>query len=264
MSQTPPTSSFDDPGLKAALCRAWGNETAPRLLRERVATAMHTASAAPEPGMALWRWRSPLYGLAAAAAVALAIGVEIHFAHRTTPSSNAPIVIAANVLPTSLARDLIQRHDECCDAVEHHGFDHHGVPGDDFAQVRRELHEKLGFPIMSANLPQGWKFHGGSVCPVGKFLSGHLVFIHDDRQFVSLLSVPPAFLDGTDQKGDCSQVTDNHPIAGFVTPDGFYCVVGSSTDGSLSVEQVRDLRNRLRPDVADADEDGDIILAISH
>lgn len=246
--------SFDDPGLKAAIGRVWGRENAPAELRARV-----TASATGGPAGALatapwgWRFRVPLYGLAAAAIVVVAV-LLVFRPGRPRPSS--PDTLATSlIVPASLANDLVIRHDICCG-----DGDHHGIASDDFDQIRRELHERLGFPVLSASIP-GWDFHGGSVCLVGKTKSGHLVFARKDHQFVSLFSLPPQVLECRRGSSDWAEMAENHPLAGFQTPAGLYFVVGSSPDGSLTLDEVRSVRDHLRPDVAEADEGAHLSLA---
>jgi hypothetical protein len=191
----------------------------------------------------------PLYWLAAAAIVAVAIGLVIHF-HAITPPPAQQTVVAA--LPATLADELVARHDECCEAKDHHMP---GLSRDNFPDIRKELRQQLGFPILAEQLPAPWTFHGASVCPVGTTKSGHLVFDQGGKEFVSIFSLPHAFISGAYLTGNCSQIESHHPIAGFATANGFYCVVGSSMDNSLSLDQVKSLRDQLRPDLAQARSD---------
>lgn len=246
--------SFDDPGLKAAIGRAWGSETAPPQLRARLLTAASSGAARSAPVMPLiWRLRVPLYGLAAAAVVVVAVMLVFH-PGSSRPSNSNPVA-SSLVMPASLADDLVARHDICCGEN-----DHHGIASDDFAQIRRELREQLGFPVLSASIP-GWNFHGASVCLVGKTKSGHLVFARKDGQFVSLFSLPPQLLEAQPTSADYSEMAQKHPLAGFQTPGGLYFVVGSSPDGSLTLDEVRSMRERLRLDVAEADDGPPVSLA---
>jgi hypothetical protein len=256
---------FDDPGLKAAICRAWGRERAPVRLRQRLiasGSASSGAQAAPHIGMQR-HFRRPVMGLAAAAMLLIALGISLRFWH----NPNDTRTTSASVLPASLADELVARHDGCCAAKDHHLP---GVSTDNFILIGQQLRQKLGFPILAARLPGSWNFHGASVCPVGSTSSGHLLFENAKKQggteFVSIFSLPHAFVDDHCPSGECAQIDDKHPMAAFVTPAGFYCVVGSSTDGSLSLGQVRALRDQLRPDVAQAEsnQNSRVTLAASH
>src|SRR5207248_2028597 len=82
-------------------------------------------------------------------------------------------------IPPVLARDLVQKHDECCAQPDHHMP---GLPRDDFAAIARALTTRLKFPVLSAAPePAGWTFKGASVCPVGPLESAHLVFKRSAR-----------------------------------------------------------------------------------
>jgi len=194
----------------------------------------------------LWLGRlNPLHGLAAAAIVLLGFGVSYHYFSKPSNPSNPAI-------PVTLASDLISRHDSCCSLP-----DHHGIKDDDFDQIAKEMGVHLGIPVMAAKLDGTWTFHGASYCPVGDLKSGHisahLVFARD-KQFVSLFSLPASVLNNVHIQST-SEMEQNHPLAAFQTSHGFYCVVGSSPDGSLTIEQVRVLRDQVQPKIAAADED---------
>ena len=243
MAETEP-NSFEDPGLKAAIRRAWGEERCPDALRARVRESMAADGPGPVPiSRSRWSPRRPLAGLAWAAIVLIAVALVLKFSRSTGHHD-----VAVGPLPASLSSELVERHDKCCAAPDHHMP---GLSRDNFAEIQKELHQKLGFPILSADPTGGWQFHGGSICRVGDTPSGHLVF-QRGKEFVSLFSLPHQFVAGVMNSGDCLQIASEHPMAGFVTPNGFYCIVGSSSDGSLTLEQVRSMRDDLRGDVARA------------
>jgi hypothetical protein len=78
--------------------------------------------------------------------------------------------------------------------------------------------------------------------------SGQLFFdANNGKQFVSVFSLPASFVQGADRGCDYCQANDKHAMAGFVTPSAFYCVVGSSSDGTVTIDNVRNLRDQLRP-----------------
>jgi len=252
--------NFEDPGLKAAIRRIWGKETAPPALRARIAAAGSVRPPVAVPSV--WRIRRPLYGVAAAAMVLVAVTLVFRpWQQRRFDSSSPPSksLASAFVVPASLVNDLVARHDYCSGEP-----DHHGIASDDFDEIRRELREALGFPVLSGSMP-GWDFHGASICLIGKTKSGHLLFARKDRQFISLFSLPPQVVDaqGDEQGriGDYSQMAERHPLAGFQTTAGMYFVVGSSPDGSLTLDDVRSMRDRLKPDIAEGDDGPHVSLA---
>ena len=238
--------SFNDPALRAALRRAWSDEKAPPELRQRI-TALAPRQAAParrhvDP-LSL-RLRSPLYGLAAAAVFVLAVGMVFNAwtGGRGGPD-RAPRAIA---LPATSADALFASHDAWTKSRGHR------VPGStsgSFEVVSQQLHKRLGFPVLAADLP-GWKFDGAAVSNVANTKSAQLFFDSDGKQFVSVFSLPASFIQGVAPGCDYCQANDKHAMAGFATPSGFYCVVGSSTDGSLTLDNIRILRDGLRPQLA--------------
>src|SRR2546421_10588722 len=80
-------NSFDDPVLKDAVRRAWGTETAPAALRERIAAmgigaakmpaaaVMPTAAANRRGWVRILRHPNSIYGLAAAAMVLIGFAI---------------------------------------------------------------------------------------------------------------------------------------------------------------------------------------------
>jgi len=110
--------------------------------------------------------------------------------------------------------DLVARHDYCSGEP-----DHHGIASDDFDEIRRELREALGFPVLSGSMP-GWDFHGASICLIGKTKSGHLLFARKDRQFISLFSLPPQVVDAQgDEQGRIGDIYNTrYSNAEFLRP----------------------------------------------
>ena len=45
---------------------------------------------------------------------------------------------------------------------------------------------------------------------------------------------------------ECEYRDPRHPMAGVICPDGVYCVIGSSPDGSLTLHDVRQILDDLR------------------
>ncbi len=189
-----------------------------------------------------------MYQLAAAAVFLLAVGIA--FASWTSGGRQprrAPRVIA---LPVAMSNDLYARHDADAKAPEHQLA---GISKTDFKLMGRQLQSRLNFPVLAANIPgDGWKFHGASVCTVGKIITAHLVFDLRSKEYISIFSMPASELNGSAPGCDYSEVTPHHVMAGFTTQMGFYCVVGTSVDESITIEEIRTIRDELKPIITDA------------
>jgi hypothetical protein len=247
--------SFNDPALRAAVRRVWSDERAPQELRQRMMALCPTQSG---PGKARgnrgrsyepvsMRIRSTLYGLAAAAIFLLAVGIAVaDWNLGGRGPLRAPRVVA---LPTALSNDLYARHDADAKAAEHQLI---GVSQTDFKAMGKQLQQRLNFPVLAANLPgKGWKFHGASVCKVGKTVTAHLLFDLYGKEYVSIFSMPVTEVADSGRACDYSEISTRHVMAGFTTEVGFYCVVVTSVDNSITLEEVRTLRDELKPYLAD-------------
>ena len=246
--------SFNDPALRAAVRRAWSDEQAPQDLRRQI-VAMCSGAAATRGTSRDWRnheplsmrIRSNLYRYAAAAIILLAIGIA--FADWNSGGRGprrAPRVVA---LPTALSHDLYATHDADAKAPDHKLV---GVSQTDFKAMGQQLGQRLNFPVLAANLPgKGWKFHGATVCKVGKIVTAHLVFDLNGKEYVSLFSMPVTEVADSGRACDYTEVLNKHVMAGFTTETGFYCVVATSSDDSVTVEEIRTLRDELKPYLVD-------------
>jgi hypothetical protein len=236
--------SFNDPTLRAAVRRVWSDERAPTVLRQRISALVPRQSAGSarrqtEPFSL--RLRSALYGLAAAAAFLLAVGIVFNdWSNGRRGPDRAPRAIA---LPSTSADALFANHDAWAKAPGHRIS---GSISGNFMEVGQQLHKRLGFPVLAADL-SGWTFRGAVLSNVNNTKSGQLFFDSKGKQFVSVFSLPASFVQGVAPGCDYCQANDKHAMAGFATPSGFYCVVGSSTDGTITLDNVRVLRDMLRP-----------------
>ena len=260
-SEPTPEPAFEDPALREALRRAWGGELAPAALRDRVTRALREEPSAPVLGGARWRIGS-IGRLAAAAVVLLAVGgVAGYFAGvfrdggpSSRPVSNLPV---GSRIPLTLATQLADVHLHCSAAPDHHGMASAGT--DDFQIIATRLRSQLHHPVLvcPAGNPDGagpWKFRGAAVCSVGEQPAGHLVFVRGQAA-VSVFSLPAGVCPLLSVNDQCESRARNCDVAAFRQGEGFFCVVGSSADGSLTREQVRGLRDRLRPNVIAAGND---------
>jgi hypothetical protein len=259
-------SSFDDPGLKAAVRRAWGHERATEALRARVfalaAANRPLDSSAPTGAPAVITtirpsvWQHPWlrYGLAAAAMVLIGFGVayrldDTPFGRDRFGGIGGTEVTFTSTVPPPIAQGLLDSHDRCSKYPDHNAYP--DVPGDNFPAMRRRLQEHLGFPVLAGNVEEalgrsGWRFKGAAVCKVGDVNAAHLVFVRDG-QAISVFSLPPSSCRHAGRTPhECEDPNPDHPTAVFVWSDGVHCVVGSSTDRSLSLDQVRAVLEHLR------------------
>lgn len=257
---------FDDPALKTAVTRAWAGERAPDGLRRRV---MELAAAqreedrlrivpavAPASRGGVWRHPWTRYGLAAAAMVAIGFGLASRLDHRQggLDLGGGNTLAVTPVLPASLAKELVQRHDRCRQVNASHGLSQ--TPQGNFDDIRQKLHERLGFPVLAGPIDdgtgrpaEGWTFRGAAVCPVNNVEAAHLVFSRGN-QVISVFSLPRGACPTAHGDEEAEDANPDHPIAVWVWSDGVHCVVGSSDDRSLSVDQVRSVLEHLRPTVA--------------
>jgi hypothetical protein len=241
------SSDFDDPKLKAALRRAVRLERAPLELRGRVEALL--AGEAPEPSaMRIGHWRRhPLLGLAAAAMILLCFGLA---AWRFESDRRASLVAQApSALPEAFAQALVVTHDRCCAEPDHHVLK--GVPDDDFRLMTEKLREQLGFAVLAATAGDGWKFYGASgLCMVGPARSAHLVFKQGDES-LSIFSVAVASESWPDGHPPAdgerfSNTQAGHAIVSWVHDGSVFSVVGHAPGGSLDLQGIAPIADRLR------------------
>jgi hypothetical protein len=221
-------NALNDPKLKAAVKRIWSDAAVPPELRARVQQML---SDAPNAGVAP-RWQ----GYAIAAVLLIAAGVATWL-----PWNFSRNVLADQTLPWTVADSMVQTHDRCCGARDHHLL--RGVRGDDFAAIGRRLSRDLGVPVLSTALPH-WQFAGAGPCPVWGHESAHLLY-RDGARTLSVFSIPARdfSLPGKDDRYAATR--DTHRLAGFVRDGGLYCVVVNSPDGQITEAQAAHMRDQL-------------------
>lgn len=269
MTPTDP-NSFDDAVLRGAVRRAWGSETAPAALRERVAAmgigsakALASAvAAAPTPRnwARILRHPNSIYGMAAAAMVLLGFAIAARLGDnsprrlgdgsdaQSTTAADYDYVPAKPVLAIPVLKSVLDQHDSSRDRLTDDKF-LKDVPPGDFDALRKRLSRELGFKALSAPLTDedgNWTFRGASVCKIDKYPASHLVF---DRpgEMISVFSLPRDSCPDA-RIGLAYHIADaEHPLVVFVRSDGVHFIVGSSDERSLSPEDLRGICNRLRP-----------------
>jgi hypothetical protein len=255
---------FEDPALKSAVGRAWGGERCPEAVRGRVmaALAAERESADERPavlgsiGPSFWRQPWIRYGFAAAAMMVVGFGLASRLDRRNDSLSGiaGTEVTFTSTVPPDIARGLVESHDRCSKIPSH--TNDLELSGQNFTAIRRRLEDHLGFPVLAGNVEEalgrnGWKVKGAAVCNVGGVDAAHLVFARAG-QAISIFSLPPSACrhNGRDPQ-ETEDANPDHPTAVFVWSDGVHCVVGSSTDRSLSVDQVKAVLEHLRPTLPD-------------
>jgi hypothetical protein len=219
---------LNDPKLKAAVKRIWSDAAAPPELRVRVQRMLLDS---PLPAAAP-RW----LGYAIAAMLLIAAGVATWL-----PWNFSANVLADQTLPLTVANSMVNTHDRCCTARDHHLLP--GVAPDDFAAIGRRLSGDLGVPVLSTAMPH-WQFAGAGACPVWGHESAHLLY-RDGERTLSVFSIPARDFALGDSQQRYDATLDTHRLAGFTRNGGLYCVVINSPDGQVTAAQAAHLRDQL-------------------
>jgi hypothetical protein len=242
------TEHFDDPNLKSAVRRCWACDCAPAELRERVRGILNS-EIEQSSSVSIFRFPRSTWMLAAAAVVALMIGLSAHY----WPASSTPIqTVALAQLPPTLPADLTHRHDECCQS-KHHQLPE--VPKTDDTAITIALQTQLSRPVLVAHPSEpGWDFHGAAICPVGTIPAGHLVFSRG-TDTLSIFSLPKSAAPGLTEGEEFATTTGSHCIAGFEKNGAVFCLVSNSPNGTLTPSDVRKMRTQMEANVTVARND---------
>jgi hypothetical protein len=238
MTQEP--LEFDDPALRQALKRAFGGEMAPLPLASRVHSAL-ASEAEPAPKRTA-RPRPRIWSLAAAACLCLFSVSLMAMQVWKTFAPREQLAVKSLDIPTELAQDLVARHDIAASQPDHHYLP--GVAQDDLNAIRKTLAKSLDQRVLVTTLPDGWVFRGAALCPVGQDRAAQLLFTRGN-QTVSLFSLPNADYPTSSNDTPYESMSAGHPIAGFTHGNGLYCLVGSSPDGKLSLDDLKSLRDKV-------------------
>jgi hypothetical protein len=213
---------------------------APLPLANRIQQAL-AAEADPVPARTA-RPRPRFISLAAAACLALVSLSLMFFQIYQTFAPRQTLAVKSLDVPTDLAVQMVARHDADAADPDHHFLP--GVPQNDMAKITKALARALDQRVLVTDLPDGWVFRGAALCPVGSERSAHLLFTRGNET-LSLFSLPN--VDYPSNSGDTpyEAMVSNHPIAGFTHGNGFYCLVGSSPDGKLTLDELKSLRDQL-------------------
>jgi hypothetical protein len=226
------TEPFDDPQLKQAVRRVWGEEQASPMLRQRITQLLAQEEAAPARMSLVSRISN--WGWAIAAVVILGIGLSgWQFFPR-------PAVQGGEALPNYIAEAMIKTHDGCCRSRNHYRLP--GVGHNDFPAIGNTLAAALKIPVISIPIDH-WQFAGGACCGVHGHPTGHLIY-RNGHETLSIFSVPASDFQMSEGENYVANVGTHH-IAGFVQSGGLYCVVVNDPDGTMTDTQARELRDHL-------------------
>jgi hypothetical protein len=221
---------FDDPALRAAVRRAMSGQTAPASLRRQVIARLD------HEDRLLYRWRKPLAALAAAAVLLIAFGVAAYM--RVGRPVEHPI-------PQFIASAMVSVHDQyTANKLQT------TITDPNLQNVRQLLEKQVGYPVMIASLGTSWTFQGADVVKVSNIPAAHALFTRGN-QSISIFSLPASALyqgevvDGTSYE----QMEQGHPISGVVYAGAVDCLVASATTGGPDLNQLTQLRDRLRPEM---------------
>jgi hypothetical protein len=262
------SEQFDDPGLRAAVRRAVGSESAPPSLRTKVAgliaPAVDAVADGPRASHAAPRRRlvinSGVWRLTGAAAcVLLAVGYVAYQVRMQffPPSPYQAFRERANqpVIPASIVLDVLRRHDACAKLP-----DHHLIPGDKPELLKETLTQSAGVTASATSLDAGWQFRGAGVCDVGATKAAHLLFARGDDT-VSIFSMPATAECGGGWPGCYRDTVEKHPVAGFHRGGALYCIVGSDPKGEFTATELNSIVEKVQASVAMGCMSRDTMLA---
>jgi hypothetical protein len=238
---------FDDPKLKAALRQALGREAAPADLRARVMALASSSKPAPLAGarsdqpIPIRPRRGPLYKLAVAAVLVLGFGslaYQIWDMRRPPGGYQTDLAIS-----DALFDAMVKTHNARVAAG--------GAAGDTVTALASagDLGRQVGRPVWAADLTKdGWTFVGGAVRDVAKNPTGQLFFTKGNAA-ISVLSMPASAASDAIEGQKYERMFGGTPIAGFVKGKGLFCIVGTSSDGSLKLPDVAGLLGKHRDEI---------------
>jgi hypothetical protein len=250
---------FDDPGLKAAVRRAWGEDAAPQRLRGRISHLIATAASmdhsadlpAPQPGWQIWASRA--YAIAAAAVLIFAIGLlALYYQGAINIGPGNPIARAQAVslvptrteVPVQVMRSLLATHVACARLPDHHLIDR-AVGAKSYSELSLKLTADLGFPVVARRIGgEDWKFLGAGECDVAGTRAAHLLF-GKGNDIVSVFSLPSDCMSGCAVGAQFDGMYQGHPVAGFARSGASYALMGSSPSGALSAQSLASMRDAL-------------------
>jgi hypothetical protein len=236
-----PNQFTEDPALKAALRRALDQEAAPAALRNRIlALSAESAAETVEPPRSLkMPRRSPLFRFAVAAVLVIGFGA---LGYQIWQMNQGPRYDGGTVLTQALYKDMVDTHVA-------RGAQTTPDPVTTLAAAG-ELSKATDRPVFVADLTRdGWTFRGAGVRKVGEHQATQLYFTKG-KQAISVYSLPASAAKNAHDDQDYVKDFNGSPIAGFTHGKGLYCIVGSSSDDSLQVAEVKRLLAEHRGEIS--------------
>ncbi len=240
------TERFDDPGLKAAVHRIWGEETAPAALRSRIegmfamaASARTAAQARRKQHIEFHGWgKGGLIGLAMAAMALIAVGTSNWM---TNAQASQDSGLAARIRST-LLNSFWYQHDLVC---EYPGSNiPKGIDSSDIHFVGRTLSQQMCIPVIAS--PMGsWHFVHGWLNEVAGSDAAQVLY----RDGSKTLSIYTMRLYDLPRQGRVQQMNANdgtRHLSSFVRDGGIYCVVVDDGDTSSGDPVARQISDYLR------------------
>lgn len=222
--------TFDDPNLKAAIKRTLGGETAPAGLRERVLYALDESDSSSRRAFFTFRGQKMGVVAAAAAVILLVVGYAVF---QGMHSGGGGKLVA--VLPKPFAEAMAAGHDSA-------SVEFATASTADPTALAQQLQSQVGVkPLLTVPTASGWTLRGAKVATLNNVATAQAVFSKGDAK-ISIYSVPGKAVYSPQDGATYDQVTDRHPIAGFVRKSTMYCIVG---DAGSSLEELKKLTDAL-------------------
>ncbi|HEY7117324.1 MAG TPA: hypothetical protein VH475_12095 [Tepidisphaeraceae bacterium] len=235
---------FDDPALKAALRRVLGQDAAPPALRDRIrAITVTTPGVGESPATVRHDAPIPLFRRqwfrTTAAAAVLLIGLGVLAFQILNPNKPGK----GYAFPNSLYKAMDNAHQARLS----------GSASPDAVTAlasANALASQLGRPVFAPDLSKdGWSFQGAAVRKVGGEQAAQLFFTKG-KSSLSVFSLPASAVPQASDGSTYAVTFSGTPIAGIVSGKGLYCIVGTSPDGSLQVDEVKRLLDAHQADIA--------------
>jgi len=234
--QESPVQPFDDPALKAALRRSLGQETASAALRDRIKKLASENGPVPENKPIPMFRRSPLYRLAVAAILIIGFG---GLAYQIW-NSNQPYD-PNGAFPPGLYQAMVDTHNQRKAATG----------GDTVTTLASasSLGSQIKRSVFIADLSKdGWAFQGGAVRQVGSDQAAQLFFTKG-KSTISVFSLPASAAPKAKEDESYETTVNGAMIAGFIKSKGLFCIVGTSEDNSLSLDDVKGMLDRHKGEI---------------
>ena len=258
---------FEDDGLKAALQRAWGGESASPDLRRRMEAllALGPQQAARQPQQpqqpaqpaqravekpSRMSLRPRWYPIAASILFLLGIGWLSYTVYDEYHPRGLSLIFGPGKqkfeLPKDYLRDMVDRHEEAVASAATAP----STPPVQLASLdtlKAELSKEIKNPVAATSPGEGWTLKSARATTVAGTRAAEFLFAKNDSPgtTLSMFSIPLYHPYNPPAGAEYDQSLEGHAIAGFVSKDMIYCFVLHSPDGAVKVQQLNPLRSQL-------------------